>query len=67
RVWVLAERARSYGDVTEYLNIPQYLIGWFIAAMTFLTAFVLLGRAIMLLIRPSLLAQDDFPSNSAGS
>ncbi|MGB0961043.1 MAG: TRAP transporter small permease, partial [Halocynthiibacter sp.] len=45
RVWVLAERARSYGDVTEYLNIPQYLIGWFIAAMTFLTAFVLLGRA----------------------
>ena len=24
RVWELAERSRQYGDVTEYLNFPQY-------------------------------------------
>lgn len=45
---VLAERARSYGDVTEYLAIPQFYIGWFIALMTWITAFTLILRAIVL-------------------
>jgi len=51
----LAERARDYGDVTEYLAIPQFYIGWFIAIMTFLTAFVLLARGLITLIAPQLL------------
>jgi TRAP-type C4-dicarboxylate transport system permease small subunit len=52
RVWVLAERARSYGDTTEYLQIPQAYIGWFIAAMTFITAVALLIRGLITLFVP---------------
>ena len=44
RVWDLAERAREYGDVTEYLNLPQHYIGWFIAVFTYLTAFTFIAR-----------------------
>ncbi|UWQ92372.1 TRAP transporter small permease [Rhodobacteraceae bacterium M382] len=40
----LAERARSYGDQTEYLNIPTYYIGWFIAISAFVTAAALILR-----------------------
>ncbi|MDT2079049.1 MAG: TRAP transporter small permease subunit, partial [Planktomarina sp.] len=49
RVWDLAERARSYGDVTEYLNLPQHYIGWFIALFTFITALTFLARAALLI------------------
>ncbi|WP_419907012.1 TRAP transporter small permease [Hoeflea sp.] len=59
RVLVLAERARSYGDLTEYLNIPQFYIGWFIAIMTYLTAFVLLVRGTLMLFAPKLLEDSD--------
>lgn len=45
RIVVLAERAASYGDVTEYLGIPQTYIAWFIAVMTFVTAVTLVIRA----------------------
>ncbi len=47
RVWDLAERARDFGDVTEYLGFPQYVIGWFIAAFTLLTATVFIARGLM--------------------
>jgi TRAP-type C4-dicarboxylate transport system permease small subunit len=53
RVWVLAERARDYGDVTEYLNLPQHYIGWFIAFFTLITALTLIARAIVRVIAPS--------------
>lgn len=53
RVWQLAERARSYGDVTEYLGFPQYLTGWFIAAFSFVTALVFLARGIVRIVAPS--------------
>lgn len=59
RVLVLAERARSYGDVTEYLNIPQFYIAWFIAIMTYITAAVLLGRGVIALFAPKLLEEYD--------
>lgn len=59
QVVVLAERARSYGDVTEYLAIPQFYIEWFIAIMAFLTAFVLIIRGLFVLFAPQLLE----PSN----
>jgi TRAP-type C4-dicarboxylate transport system permease small subunit len=59
QVVVLAERARSYGDVTEYLALPQFYIEWFIAIMTFVTAIVLAVRGLIILIAPQLLE----PSN----
>ncbi len=49
RITVLAERARSYGDVTEYLGIPQFYIAWFIAIMVYITAAVLIVRAPVVL------------------
>ena len=46
RVWELAERAREYGDVTEYLNLPQHFVGWFISVFTFVTAITFIARAV---------------------
>lgn len=62
RVSVLAERARSYGDTTEYLNIPQFYIAWFIAVMTFITAIVLILRGIT-----GLFARSTATTTSTGS
>lgn len=53
RIWDLAERARGYGDVTEYLGFPQYIPGWFIAFFTLITALVFLARGITRMIDPS--------------
>ena len=50
RVIDLAERARSYGDVTEYLAIPQFLIGWFIGIATLITGAALILRGIVLTV-----------------
>ena len=50
RVWELAERAIGFGDVTEYLPLPQHYIGWFIAVFTFATALTFLARAILLIL-----------------
>lgn len=52
RVWQLAGRAKEYGDVTEYLNIPQFYIAYFIACATFVTAVVLLVRGICFVFVP---------------
>lgn len=54
RVWQLAGRAREYGDVTEYLNIPQFYIAYFIAISTFLTAIALLVRGVCFAVAPDL-------------
>ena len=59
RVVVLAERARSYGDVTEYLGIPQFYIAWFIAVFTYITAGVLVLRGIALIVAPTALRPDN--------
>ncbi len=53
RVWQLAERARGFGDVTEYLEFPQFYIGWFIAALTFTTAIVFVVRGLVRIFAPS--------------
>ncbi|RMD92087.1 MAG: TRAP transporter small permease [Alphaproteobacteria bacterium] len=53
RVWQLAERARSYGDVTEYLHFPKFITGWFIAAFCLVTAAVFIARGVMRVIAPS--------------
>lgn len=50
RVWALAERAFSWGDVTEFLRIPRgYLIG-LIAIMLALSALLTLMRAVFYLL-----------------
>ena len=55
RVIVLAERARSYGDVTEFLNIPVFYMGWFIAIMTYATMVALILRGLAIAFAPQLL------------
>ena len=50
RVWVLAERSRSYGDVMEYLGWPLFVVGWFIALMVGVTAIVLILRGLLTLL-----------------
>ncbi|WP_068110843.1 TRAP transporter small permease [Tropicimonas marinistellae] len=55
RVWVLAERARDYGDVTEYLSIPQFYVGWFIAGSTAVTAVILILTGVIYFVSPKLL------------
>jgi len=51
----LAERAREYGDVTEFLGIPQFYIAWFIAVLTYVTAGVLVLRALVMVAAPRVL------------
>ncbi|MFK7963944.1 MAG: TRAP transporter small permease [Burkholderiaceae bacterium] len=55
RVFELAARAHSYGDVTEYLNIPQFYMAGFVGISVALTSAVLLLRGIAQIVRPELL------------
>ena len=55
RVFDLAERAKSYGDIMEYLRLPVHYIGWFIAAMTALTALALVWRGLALIFSPNMI------------
>ena len=57
QVWKLAERTRSYGDITEYLGLPQYLTMWFIAAGITLAAIAMLIAGLLTLIAPNLLKE----------
>ena len=56
RVFVLAERSRSYGDVMEYLRLPLHYVGWFIAAVTAITSAVLILRGLGHLFAPKLMS-----------
>lgn len=53
-VQVLADRARSFGDRTEYLEIPQFIVGYFIFAMCCLTIVALLMKGVLLMFAPRL-------------
>lgn len=55
RIWTLAERWRDYGDVTEYLAIPQFYVGWFICAFAALTGIVLVVTGLLHIFAPRLL------------
>ncbi len=57
RVWVLAERGREYGDVTEYLSIPVYYVGWFITACTAITAVAMVVTGLLYIFSPSSLSE----------
>jgi len=52
QVGKLAERARDYGDVTEFLLIPTFYLTWFIAIATYITAATLILRAVLLVVSP---------------
>lgn len=58
RVWVLAERARDYGDVTEYLSIPTYIVGWFITISVAITAVSMVVTGLLHLFAPHLLSDN---------
>lgn len=58
QVVVLAERTRSYGDVTEYLAIPQFYIMWFIAIATGIAAAAMAVAGVLKLTAPHLLGDD---------
>lgn len=51
KVLVLAGRAREYGDVTEYLSIPQFYIAYFIAFSVTITAVALIARGFIVLFK----------------
>lgn len=57
RVWILAERARDYGDVTEYLSIPQFYIGWFIAVMAAIAGIAMVVTGLLHFFAPHLLTE----------
>ncbi|MBE1284919.1 MAG: TRAP transporter small permease subunit [Rhodobacteraceae bacterium] len=57
RVWVLAERARDYGDVTEYLMIPQFYIGWFITLFLALASAAMIVTGLLYFLAPHLLRE----------
>lgn len=57
RVWVLAERARDYGDVTEYLSIPVYYVGWFIAGSTAVTSVAMVITGLLYAFSPNSLTE----------
>ncbi len=46
RVWILAARAREYGDTTEFLGIPTYPIIYFISALSAVTMLALALNAL---------------------
>lgn len=57
RVWILAERARDYGDVTEYLSIPVFYVGWFIAGATAVTAVAMVMTGLLHIFSPKSLPE----------
>ena len=59
RVWVLAERARDYGDVTEYLAIPQFYIGWFITVFLAMAAIAMVVTGLLHFFAPHLLTEQN--------
>ena len=57
RIWDFVERTRSYGDTTEFLQIPVYPVVALIAVSTFATAIVLVLRALVGIFRPGLITR----------
>lgn len=54
RLWVLVERARDHGEVTEFLQIPQYLVLGAIASVVAITGVVTIARGALTLFFPRL-------------
>jgi TRAP-type C4-dicarboxylate transport system permease small subunit len=56
RVYELAERAKLFGDRTEYLEFPVFYIQYFIAFFTAVTALTFIARGITRIVAPSKVA-----------
>jgi TRAP-type C4-dicarboxylate transport system permease small subunit len=54
QVWTLAGRTRSYGDVTEYLGLPQHLVMSFIAVGITASAAAMVMVGILTWVAPRL-------------
>jgi len=50
RLWVLVERAQDHGEVTEFLQVPQFWGLGFITAAVVLTALVTVARGVQGLV-----------------
>ena len=48
RIMVLAERSREFGNATEYLNLPQFFVAYFIFGSIVITAFAMLIQGILI-------------------
>ncbi|WP_435312114.1 TRAP transporter small permease [Primorskyibacter sedentarius] len=57
QVWTLAERTRGYGDVTEYLGLPQFLTMYLIGTGITLAAFAMVVAGVLTLIAPAVLKE----------
>lgn len=57
RIFDLAERSRSYGDLMEYLRLPLHYIAVFVGVMTALTALILTLRGLVFIFAPSWLSK----------
>lgn len=57
RLWILAERARDYGDITEYLSIPVFLVSWFITLAVAISAVAMIVTGLLHLFAPKFLAE----------
>jgi len=57
QVWTLAERTRGYGDVTEYLGLPQFLTMYLIGAGITLSAVAMIITGVLTLIAPGILRE----------
>ena len=67
RVWMLAERAFGWGEVTEFLRIPRgYIIG-LIAIMLGLSALLTLIRAILYLLEGFGVVKQGGPLSKGGT
>ncbi|PMR74638.1 TRAP transporter small permease [Billgrantia endophytica] len=47
RVWALGERAMEWGDVTEFLRIPNGYLVFLMSIMLAVSALLTLGRAVL--------------------
>lgn len=57
QVWTLAERTRGYGDVTEYLGLPQFLTMYLIGAGITLAAAAMVIAGLLTLLLPKVLQE----------
>ena len=52
RAWDLAQRAAGFGDVTEYLGIPEFYPAAFISAACYVTSVVRIVRGVLCVAAP---------------
>lgn len=59
RILVLAERSREFGNTTEYIHLPQFLISYFILVSVVVTAISMLLHGLFLLLNVAQNSDED--------